>query len=319
MKLPSLTALSMFEATARLGSFARAAEELCVTESAVCRQVIALEQRVGVSLFLRSKKRLILTSEGTRYAAEVRACLGELSFATDGVIGRGRGKEIVEVAAVPALATQWLVPRTRDFLRENHGIQLHLYSRVDPLDLTSSKFDVVIYSGWAPWPGYSYCKIMDEGDSVAVCASTLAGKIGHRDWDSILKIGLLHLESRPDAWIGLLKSCKPTRPEARLGHRFELFSMVIQAAIAGLGVALVPRIMVEESLASGTLRELHWCRPPTCTPQPFEPCSYFASWKTGANAATQAFVSWLSTFDQDVARLEDTVSGIGAHEHIGVQ
>lgn len=300
MRLPSITALSMFEATARLGSFSRAAEELFVTESAVCRQVIALEARIGVRFFLRSKKRLTLTSEGARYAAEVRACLGELTMATEGVVGRGRGKEIVEVAAVPAFATQWLVPRTRDFLRENLGIQLHLYSRVDILDLASSKFDVAIYSGWTPWAGYSHCKIVSEGVSVAICASELVTQIEHCDWDAIFDIGLLHLESRPDAWFHLLNGCGQNRPEARLGHRFELFSMVIQAAIAGLGVALVPRIMVEESLASGVLRELHWCRPPASSAQSLEPCSYFASWKTGANAATQALTGWLATLGQGI-------------------
>jgi DNA-binding transcriptional LysR family regulator len=299
----------MFEATARLGSFSRAAEELFVTESAVCRQVIALEERVGVPLFLRNKKRLTLTSEGVRYAAEVRTSLGELASATEGVIGRRRGKEVVEVAAVPAFATQWLVPRMRDFLRKNRGIQLHLFSRVDPLDLVSSKFDVAIYSGTTPWTGYSHCKIVDEGDSVAVCAPSLEEEIAKGNWDSIFNIGLLHLESRPDAWIRHLESCGKNRPEARLGHRFELFSMVVQAATTGLGIALVPRIMVEESLVSGTLRELDWCSPPPCGQHRLEPCSYFASWKPSGNVAVQALADWLATLDFGIAAINPPTAG----------
>lgn len=316
MKLPSLTALTMFEATARLGSFARAAEELFVTESAVCRQVIALEERVGVTFFRRNKQRLTLTSEGAHYAAEVRNCLKDLTMATEGVIGRGRGKEIVEVAAVPAFATQWLIPRTRDFLRENRLIQLNLYSRVDSLDLASSKFDIVIYSGWEPWPGYSHCQIVDEGDSVAVCSPDLARGLPHRDWNEIFNIGLLHLESRPDAWVLFFENCGQGRPEARLGHRFELFSMVVQAAVAGLGIALVPRIMVEANLASGALRELHWCRPLDSAPQR-EPCSYFASWKSGGTTAIQAVAHWLSTLKHEAADMAADRSGVGAHQHVG--
>ncbi|WPB58974.1 LysR substrate-binding domain-containing protein [Xylophilus sp. GOD-11R] len=305
MKLPSLTALTMFEATARLGSFARAAEELSVSESAVCRQVIALEDRVGQSLFLRHRKRLTLTSEGARYAAEVRDSLGRLATATEGVIGRSRGREIVEVAAVPAFATQWLIPRTRDFLQENRQIQFHLYSRVDPVDLASSQFDLMIYSGQEPWAGYSHCRIVGEGESVAVYSPDLARRIGHRAWDCLFDIGLLHLESRPDAWSRFLEDCQQNRPEARLGHRFELFSMVIQAAVAGLGIALVPRLMVEESLASGALRELHWCRPAASAEPGRQPCAYFASWKDTANDATHRLAAWLASVGSEVIAMHE--------------
>lgn len=284
----------MFEATARLGSFARAAEQLCVTESAVCRQVVQLEDRMNVALFLRSKKRLILTSEGARYAAEVRAGLQSLSGATEGLVGRARGKAVVELATVPAFATQWLIPRMHAFTDAHPDVQLNVFARVDPVDLSTSKFDMVIYSGWEPAAGYPSCRIVSEGPSVVVCAPALSARIPAGDWDALLSVGLVHLESRPEAWSAFMALRGIQRSEAMLGHRFEMFTMVIRAVVGGMGIALIPRIMAEEQLRQGTLVELTWCQPTASDKAAGEPCAYYASWKPGAKAAAQKLADWLT-------------------------
>ena len=105
--IPNLSALQAFEASARLGSFSRAAEELSLTHSAVYRQVASLEARLGVQLFTRVRRRIVLTDHGAEYAGRIRHHLDQIEKDTFGLVSRtGMGRSI-HIAVVPTLATTW--------------------------------------------------------------------------------------------------------------------------------------------------------------------------------------------------------------------
>src|SRR3546814_6958799 len=113
--MPNLGALQAFEATARLGSFSRAAEELSLTHSAVYRQVAGLEERLGVQLFTRVRRRVSLTDAGAEYAGRVRHHLEQLEKDTSGLVARARLGNSLHLAVLPTLATTWLIPRLPAF------------------------------------------------------------------------------------------------------------------------------------------------------------------------------------------------------------
>src|SRR5690606_3157711 len=130
--IPNLGALQAFEATARLGSFSRAAEELSLTHSAVFRQVTSLEERLGVQLFTRIRRRVALTDAGAEYAARVRHHLEQLEKDTTGLISRAGLGRSLHIAVLPTLATTWLVPRLPDFQRHHPDISVSLSVRTRP-------------------------------------------------------------------------------------------------------------------------------------------------------------------------------------------
>ncbi len=254
MRLPSLIALQMLECAARLGSFTRAAAELNVTESAISRQIQALEARLGVRFFERVKKRVVLTSDGDRYVREIRAELKAIERATQGLASRAGGMEVIELAVVPTFATQWLIPRLASFRDEQPRIVVNLHARPEPFHFTDSLFDAAIYFGDRPWDGHPSAMLLDEGPSVPVCSPTLLQGARIRRREDLLRQPLLHLASRPDAWPDWFSADdEAIRRKARLGPRYDLFTMVTGAAISGLGVAVLPEMMVRSEMESEQL------------------------------------------------------------------
>lgn len=136
--IPNLSALQAFEASARLGSFSRAAEELSLTHSAVYRQVASLEARLGVQLFTRVRRRIALTEHGAEYAGRIRHHLDQIEKDTFGLVSRtGMGRSI-HIAVVPTLATTWLIPRLPDFQRAHPDITVSLSVRTLPFSSRTS-------------------------------------------------------------------------------------------------------------------------------------------------------------------------------------
>ena len=143
--IPNLSALQAFEASARLGSFSRAAEELSLTHSAVYRQVASLESRLGVQLFTRVRRRIVLTDHGAEYAGRIRHHLDQIEKDTFGLVSRtGMGRSI-HIAVVPTLATTWLIPRLADFQREHGDITVSLSVRTLPFQFKDQPFDGALY------------------------------------------------------------------------------------------------------------------------------------------------------------------------------
>lgn len=251
--IPNLGALQAFEATARLGSFSRAAEELTLTHSAIYRQVAGLEERLGVALFTRVRRRVVLTDAGAEYAARVRHHLDQLEKDTLGLMSRAGVGRNLHIAVLPTLATTWLLPRLAAFHRQRPDIIVSLSVRTLPFQFNDQPFDAAIYHAERIWPGTRGIRLFDEKELLPVCASALLAGRSATD-DPLQGMPHLHTTSRPDAWRRwYVAQGRDYPPTVNAGPRYELFTMSLAAVREGMGVALVPRFLVQEALESGEL------------------------------------------------------------------
>lgn len=290
-KIPSTAALAAFEAAARHQSYTRAAEELAVTQSAVCRQIATLEAFVGVPLFRRGQRGVLLTEAGRRYARSVAARLDAVERDTLDLMaqaGQAQGGAL-ELAVVPTFATQWLLPRLARFQAAHPGITLHFTPRTRPFlfDL-ESPFDAAIQPAEAPWPGTQGLALLPE-HLIAVASPALLQGRRVRSVADVAALPLLQASTRPDAWRQWFEAQGQQVEQAMAGARMELFSMLAEAAAQGLGAALVPRLLVETELASGRLHQLLPQEQPSGR-------AYHLLWPPHKNGlpALQALSGWLS-------------------------
>ena len=258
-KLPSTGALEAFEAAARHQSFTKAAEELAVTQSAVCRQVASLEAFLDVPLFRRTRRGVTLTEAGADYSRSVAARLDEVERDTLELMARGGRGSALELAVVPTFGTRWLLPRLPAFQQAHPRVVVHLSSRTRPFLFAETHFDAAIHAGEtgaSAWPGTERRMLMDE-QLIAVASPGLlataaqgARPRGAADW---ARLPLLQQSTRPYAWRHFFERLGLDVPQAMAGPRLELFSMLAEAAVHGMGVALTPPWFVEEELAQGRL------------------------------------------------------------------
>ncbi len=251
--VPNLGALQAFEATARLGSFSRAAEELSLTHSAVFRQVSGLEERLGVALFTRVRRRIVLTDAGAEYAGRVRHHLEQLEKDTFGVMSRAALGHSLHIAVLPTLATTWLIPRLPLLKASHPDIAVSLSVRTLPFQFADHPFDAAIYHAEQPWPGTQGIRLFDEEAMLPVCVPRLVEQTRNNP-EGLSSLTHLHVMSRPHAWRDWYRTQGLAyQPLIGAGPRYELFTMVLAAVHAGLGVGLIPRFLAREALASGEL------------------------------------------------------------------
>jgi LysR family glycine cleavage system transcriptional activator len=256
-KVPSTAALEAFEAAARHQSFTKAAEELSVTQSAVCRQVAGLEAFLDVRLFARTRRGVMLTDAGRDYGRRIGARLDEVERDTLDLMARGGRGSTLELAVVPTFGTRWLLPRLPRFLAAHPDVTVNLSSRTRPFLFADTPFDAAIHAGEASasaWPGTERRVLMQE-ELVAVASPALlvdcgAGDAGAVDWS---RLPLLQQSTRPYAWRQFLEGLGVAVPQPLAGPRMELFSMLAEAAVHGMGAVLSPPSFVREELASGRL------------------------------------------------------------------
>ena len=263
--LPSTQALACFEAAARHQSYTQAAQELALTQSAVSRQIIALETFLGQSLFKRTRHGVVLTQGGRQYAAQVARWLQGLEHDTLEIMAHQGAGGQVQLAAVPTFATRWLIPRLPQFARTHPDIHVHIDVQTRPFLFSDTALDGAIYAGTpeqvANWPGVRVQWLMDES-IVPVCSPQLldaaacraAGR-AHQPVapQDIVRLPLLQQSTRPYGWQQWFESAGIRAGNALAGPRYELFSMLAVAAAHGLGVALVPLFLIENELARGEL------------------------------------------------------------------
>lgn len=255
-KIPSTAALEAFEAAARHQSYTRAADELALTQSAVCRQIASLESFLGVRLFRRSRRGVLLTDAGADYARQVRRRLDEVERDTRALMARGDQGGSLELGVVPTFATRWLLPRLAGFQRAHPGITVHLTPRTRPFLFDETTLDAAIQPGTVAWPGTESRFLMHE-DLIAVASPSLLAAVGPPDGicpAQLAAMPLLQPSTRPYAWRQWFASLGLRVEHDLAGPRMELFSMLSEAAAQGLGVALVPQLLVEDDLASGRLQ-----------------------------------------------------------------
>jgi LysR family glycine cleavage system transcriptional activator len=249
--IPSTMMLLAFEAAARRLSFTRAAEDLCLTQSAISHQVIALEGMLRVELFKRVKKRLELTPAGELLQARIAPALNHIESAVVELMSCQADRSTLNLGVVPTFATKWLIPRMGEFARLHAGITINLATRLVPFDFSESTLDAVIHFGAPDWPG-ARCEYLMSEEMVVVCTAELAATTLATPAD-LAKVALLHQSTRPRAWQEWADAAGLDTLDATQGPQFELFSMATQAAVAGLGAAVLPKFLVLDELASGAL------------------------------------------------------------------
>ncbi|MEA3130153.1 MAG: LysR family transcriptional regulator, glycine cleavage system transcriptional activator [Paraburkholderia sp.] len=245
-KIPNMGALLAFEAAARHQSFTHAARELFLTESAVSRQINTLENNLGVRLFVRVKQRVVLTKAGKVYSAQVRRSLEQLDRDTLSIIAHGSGGGYLELAVLPTFASQWLIPRLAAFNAQYPDVRVNMGVRTGTFAFAETHFEAAIHYGKPTWPGTSADFLFNE-EVVPVCAASLLTRPVETAAD-LLNYPLLHSTTRPDGWSAWFANLGVDDNRSMQGVRYELHTMLISAAAAGLGVALVPRFFVDAQL-----------------------------------------------------------------------
>lgn len=253
--IPPLGSLVAFEAAARLGSFTKAAAELNLTQGAVSRQVKDLEARLGLALFERVRQRVHLTEAGRFYAESLRDTLARFASATAQTIAfKGRGGTL-DLAILPTIGTRWLIPRLPDFFRRHPEVTIRFSTRLRPFDFEREGLDAAIHFGDAQWPGAVLHPLMGEVLVPVAAPSLIAGEGWRRPAD-LARATLLVQATRPRAWGEWFESqgieAQPGQPRIS----FEQFAQVLQAAAAGLGVALAPQVLVADEIGRGELSVL---------------------------------------------------------------
>ena len=253
-KIPATHTLLCFEAAARHESYTRAAQELSLTQSAVSRQITSLEEFLGQTLFRRTRHGVALTPRGAEYAAQVAERLRALERDTlDAMSHQGAGGAI-HLAAVPTFATRWLIPRLPQLAALHPDITVHIETQTRPFMFAGTGFDAALYAGTPQqvdnWAGTHAAALMAE-EVVPVCSPAL--KKHPLTPDQVAALPLLQQSTRPDSWRQWFDAMGVVAPSALSGPRYELFSMTAAAATHGLGLALVPRLLIEDELARGDL------------------------------------------------------------------
>jgi LysR family glycine cleavage system transcriptional activator len=248
--LPSTSMMTAFDAVARTGSFTAAARDINLTQGAISRQVSALENQLGVVLFKRIRKTVQITDAGKIYAQEIHAVLqairkASLNAMTDPLIGT------LNLAILPTFGTRWLMPRFAAFLEEHPDITVNFVSKLSPFDFQSENLHAAIHYGSPDWPGTDSTFLMSE-EAVPVCSPEMLREHPMATTGELEEIPRLHLLTRPDAWENWFESNDLEPPKDR-GMVFEEISIIAQAAVAGLGAALLPKFLIQSELDRGEL------------------------------------------------------------------
>src|ERR1700677_1352707 len=252
MLLPSLNGLRAFEAAARHMSFTRAADELNVTQTAVSHQIRRLEEQLGMTLFIRQNRALLLTREAQDYLPSIRSAFEDLRRAT-AKLRRTDQEGRLTVSTTASLATKWLVSRAAAFQDANPGIEVRITNSTHLVDFQREEVDMAVRYGHGNWPGSRADWLMAE-HIFPVCSPELVNTGPLREPEDLAHHTLLHTTvSREDWQLWLTAAGLPASIATRRGMTFDQGFMAIQAAMEGLGVALGRFHLVEADLAAGRL------------------------------------------------------------------
>ncbi|WP_193082314.1 LysR substrate-binding domain-containing protein [Pseudooceanicola spongiae] len=242
--LPSLPSLTVFEASARHGSFTRAGEELNMSQSAVSKRIAGLESWLGTQLFERVRQRIVLTEAGAHYLSRIREALEIMEEATMETLSFRPGGVTLNIATLPSFGNHWLLPRMAGFTALHPDISLNVTSRQWPFDMMQENIDAAIFYAEASWPGGPSDRLFGE-EMTPVCAP---GLIAAEDTAALDLLPLLHHRARPRDWKHWLEAGDLNSTDAFRGSRFDTFDMIIRGARHGLGVGLVPSFMAQEHI-----------------------------------------------------------------------
>jgi LysR family transcriptional regulator, glycine cleavage system transcriptional activator len=250
-KLPPLNAVRAFEAAARHVNFTKAAAELHVTHGAISRHIAVLEEWLGVALFVRTASRLVLTESGQRYLADIAPSLARIADASSDVQRPG-GRDVLRVNVPPTFAMRWLIPRMSTFQRRFSDTEIRLTASTEPLDFEWKGYDVAIRGTLqagelcqaTPFMTVSYAP---------VCHVDLMREAGLVDVAQLAQQKLITYSREPLSWPNWLRAAGAPDLQPQGFLPFEQMSFALQAAVNGLGIALMPMVLAADDLAMGRL------------------------------------------------------------------
>jgi LysR family transcriptional regulator, glycine cleavage system transcriptional activator len=285
--LPSLSLLMAFEAVLRTGSTAAAARELDLTQGAVSRLIQSLELQLSQRLFDRHRRRLIATEAARAYGRDIVRALDLIQRASMELSINPTGG-VLTLAILPAFGTRWLAPRLGTFLAANPGVTINLATRLKRFNFEAEGFDAAIHFGSDDWRDAGHMKLFDERLTACAAPEFLQRHPVGRAED-IYGLPLLQIETRPTAWAVWFAGQRLEAPPAR-GMLFDQFAPMTQAAIAGLGIALLPDYLAASEITEGRLAPVlqpavvgvgaYWLVWPEARAN-FPPLESFRSWLAG--------------------------------------
>ena len=249
---PTIAELRAFVACMDRGSVTEAAASLHLTQSTVSRSLALLEEKLGVPLFHRVRKRLVPSDAGRLFAVDAAAILARLDQATVKTMAFGGRREILNLAVLPTFAARWLSPRLVAFSRAEPGISLNVSARLGAVDFEAEGFDAAILRSGPP-SGILEALTLCPDRLLAVASPQLLAGLDLADEAMLLRLPLLQQATRPTLWLEWFREAGIDARDILRGHRFEQFAMVGEGAVAGPGVALVPAFAVERELEGGLL------------------------------------------------------------------
>ncbi|WP_194755853.1 transcriptional regulator GcvA [Aliidiomarina indica] len=250
-KLPPLNALKSFEAAARHLSFTKAAEELFVTQAAVSHQVKTLEEYLGIALFIRRNRALLLTEAGQSYYLDIRQMFEQLTLATSKIMLASE-QGALTVCVPPGFAILWLVPRLSRFHEAHPEIDVRLKAVDEITGSLTDHVDVAIYYGRGTWPGVTSYRLHKEY-LIPVCSPLLLnGPKALKTPADLKQHTLLHDETR-NAWREWFLLVQEEPPIKKAGPVFSHSALALKAAVHGQGVALANSVLAKPELDSGHL------------------------------------------------------------------
>lgn len=251
-RLPPLNPLKVFEVTARLESVTKASKELFITQAAVSRQIVVLEEYLGEQLFIHRRGKIRLTDVGRSYYQAVSTGLGRIHSATEQLV-KSREQHVIRLKTYQTFAHNWLIPRLSSFKAKHPDIEIHVLAQVAPVDMSQASFDVAIQFGEGSWPGFKVQKILDD-EIAPVCSPAYRdGKDLTGEARKLENAALLHADYRRRDWADWLESANLKDLQSRGGLKFQSSELAYQAARHGLGVAMGQIDLLEEDLSSGRL------------------------------------------------------------------
>jgi len=283
-------------------NFTHAAKEMHVTHGAVSQRIKRLEGHLGTPLFRRSGRGMLLTDEGRRLMERVRAALSEITEGVEAIRSSDRDR-ILTVSMLPGFATYWLMPRLAGFIDRHPDIEVNIRPTMALTDFTRDEVDMAVRFGPGAWPGLISIKLYDE-ELVPVCSPAFrGGRLPHAFGD-LLKVPLLHDERQP--WSIWFKAVGLDYRDARQRPRYSDQTLLLAAAIAGLGVALARASLVAADLKSGRLVRLFSRSVPTRN-------SFFIVYPRGSESfgKIQVFQEWLLEQVRPVERKAAIVAHAG--------
>ncbi|MBE2898202.1 transcriptional regulator GcvA [Pasteurellaceae bacterium TAE3-ERU1] len=288
--LPPLNALKAFEASARLLSFTKAADELFVTQAAISHQIKLLEDYLGLALFVRKNRTLVLTDEGSAYYYDVRAALQRLAQATRKLKNQ-RSSEHLTIKVPQTFGMAWLVPHLGEFNALHPQIEVAIQGVDYDESAVITDADVAIFYGRGNWAGLDSHQLFSGKLSILASPNLLAQK-PLESVEALKNHNLLHIHNREN-WQSMVNHLGLEDVDIAHGVVFSHTFMALQAAVHGQGVVLANTILAQKYITEGLLSEVFLT-------DVTDPKSFYVVYHSDNKdkAPVVAFVDWISQHSQ---------------------